>query len=117
MKEVSDRNIEAVTDIIIELYEYETPETILLFLHKAKLGDFGKMFNFPDAGTIREWFAVFLENEIIPARERIHREHKEIIQPRTGGKTIREFLRDNPGRLPEPLRPKTSPDRDSQGGE
>ena len=57
---------------LIETYNYETPETILLFLKKAANGDFGKFFGEPDIGTLREWFADFLEKEIIPARERKH---------------------------------------------
>ena len=58
---------------LIETYSHETPQTILLFLKKASNGDFGKFFGEPDIGTIREWFADFIEKEIIPARLRSHR--------------------------------------------
>jgi len=104
-KGINDFKVEAILEILIDTYDYETPETILLFLHKAGNGDFGKFFGEPDAGTLREWFGKFLESEIIPARERINREYKEVIQHRTGGKTLREFLHDNPGRLPKPQGP------------
>ena len=57
-------------EAILETYNYETPETILLFLKKASNGDYGKFFGPPDIGTIREWFTDFLESDIIPARER-----------------------------------------------
>ena len=64
--------IEMFTESLIETYEYETPETILLFLGKAAKGDFGKFFGAINIGTLREWFADFLQQEIIPARERLH---------------------------------------------
>ena len=56
---------------ITETYGYETPETILLFLNKAARGDFGKFYGEPDIGTLREWFADFLQMSIIPERERV----------------------------------------------
>ena len=69
--------IELFTDSLIETYNYETPETILLFLSKAANGDFGKFFGEPDIGTIREWFADFLQQTIIPERERVNTGAKE----------------------------------------
>ena len=76
-KLVSIDNTELWIDLILETYNYETPETILLFLRKAAKGDFGKFYGEPDIGTLREWFATFLGNEIIPARER--HQQKEAI--------------------------------------
>lgn len=69
--------IEGFTQAITETYKHESPKTILLFLHKAASGDFGKFYGSPDIGTIREWFADFLLQTIIPARERYQTEHKE----------------------------------------
>lgn len=65
------------TESILDTYKYETPETILLFLKKAGDGAFGKLYGSPDIGTIREWFADFLQEEIIPARERHNGIQKE----------------------------------------
>ena len=62
---------------ITETYNYETPETILLFLQKAGNGDFGKFYGSPDIGTIREWFADFLQLSIVPAREHKANQNKE----------------------------------------
>ena len=65
------------TESILDTYQYETPETILLFLKKAGNGDFGKFYGTPDIGTIREWFATFLGDFIVPARRRFHELNKE----------------------------------------
>lgn len=65
------------TESILDTYQYETPATILLFLKKAGNGDFGKFYGSPDIGTIREWFCNFLQDEIVPARERHNGIHKE----------------------------------------
>jgi len=65
--------LESLTDT----YKYETPETILLFLGKAARGDFGKFYGEPDIGTLREWFADFLQCSIIPERERARTINKE----------------------------------------
>jgi hypothetical protein len=62
---------------LTETYKYETPQTIIKFLQKAGNGDFGKFYGDPDIGTIREWFADFLEQTIIPARERLHQTPNE----------------------------------------
>ena len=65
------------TESILETYEHETPQTILLFLKKAANGDYGKFYGAVNIGIIREWFADFLQTEIIPARERHHSVDKE----------------------------------------
>ena len=79
-------------EAIIETYNYETPETILLFLKKAAAGDFGKFYGEPDIGTIREWFATFLGDEIIPARER--HQQKEAIGSDDRGqeRSLKDYL-------------------------
>ena len=79
------------TEALIETYKYETPETILLFLKKAANGDFGKFFGEPDIGTIREWFADFLQQTIIPARERANTIEKEHSTAKPG-QSAREYL-------------------------
>ena len=68
-KKFSTDIIKFYTEAIIEIYDYETPETIIKFFNKAAAGDFGKFYGDPDIGTIREWFADFLQQHIIPARE------------------------------------------------
>ena len=62
---------------ITETYNYETPETILLFLKKTANGDFGKFYGKINIGQLREWFAEFLQQTIIPSRERLNTQAKE----------------------------------------
>ena len=85
------------TDAIIETYDYETPETILLFFKKAANGDFGKFYGEPDIGTIREWFAEYLGNTIVPERELYHLENKETYDSqREQKKSLREIIQGPP---------------------
>jgi len=82
---------------IIETYDYETPETILLFLHKAAKGDFGKFYGDPDIGTLREWFADFLQLSIVPAREQKWASKKEKFDnQREQQKSLREIIQGPP---------------------
>lgn len=76
---------------LTQTYKHETPETIILFLRKAAEGDFGKFYGEPDIGTIREWFADFLEAEIIPARERHNTKGKEHSNA-TPGQSAKDYL-------------------------
>ena len=92
-KEATELQINMFLEVLIDTYKYETPETILLFLHKAAKGDFGKFFGNPDIGTLRQWFAIYLENTIIPERERVQRSGKEIYDnQREQKKSLREHL-------------------------
>ena len=80
-------------EAIIDTYNYETPETILSFFHKAGKGDFGKFYGDPDIGTIREWFSEYLGNVIVPARERLRTTEKETYDnQRDQGKSLREHI-------------------------
>ena len=79
---------------LIDTYNHETPQTILLFLKKAANGDFGKFYGEPDIGTIREWFSDFLQTSIIPARERAQGEHKEVYDnQREQGESLGELIK------------------------
>ena len=92
-KEATELQINMFLEVLIDTYKYETPETILLFLHKAAKGDYGKFFGNPDIGTIRQWFAQYLENVIVPERERVQRSGKEIYDnQREQAKSLREHL-------------------------
>ena len=71
-KQFSPELVHYYLNAITETYN-ETPETFLLFFKKAANGDFGKFFGEPDIGTIREWFATFMHDEICPALERKNR--------------------------------------------
>jgi hypothetical protein len=91
----NDTKIEAFTEYITEKYKYETPETIISFLKKASNGDFGKFYGEPDVGTISEWFADFLQEAIIPARERLHQQNSRAeskADERGQARSLREYI-------------------------
>lgn len=92
-KQFTPDMIKMFLNSIIDTYQYETPETILLFLKKAANGDFGKFYGEPDIGTIREWFATYLGQTIIPAREHERTRDKERYDnQREQGQSLREYI-------------------------
>ena len=89
--------VEMYLESIIESYQYETPETIVLFLTKAANGDYGKAYGDIDIGTLREWFADFLLNTIVPAREHERTKNKERYDSqREQKKSLREVIEGHP---------------------
>lgn len=78
----------------INQYQYESIETILLFLDKAGKGEFGNFFGQWGLATIYEWFADFLQYTIIPIRETEGTKEKEQYSHRTGIKTTQELGKD-----------------------
>ena len=64
-----------------------------LFFTRLVKGDFGKFYGDPDIGTIREWFAEYLGNVIVPARERLRTISKETYDnQRDQSKSLREHI-------------------------
>ena len=87
------KRIEIITDLLIESRKYETPETIILFLHKCAKGEMGKFYGLPGIDQLQEKFSDFLQYTIIPAREQAKREGKEIYDStREGLQSTRDYL-------------------------
>ena len=103
--------VEGFAEIIINTYKYESFKTIISFLQKAAAGDFGKFYGDPDIGTIREWFATYLQESIVPARERLHSERKENYDnQREQKKSLGELIRGSGEHI------KTTPEKDFDAG-
>lgn len=108
-KQINPDIIKLWIDLIYETYKYETAETILLFLTKASRGDFGKFYGDPDIGTLREWFADFLQNTIVPERERQRQANEGPDRSDRGqSRSLREYLQGSnktgPVKLPDKLK-------------
>ena len=96
-KEYNQQLITTFLESLYETYKYETPETILLFLQRAANGDYGKFYGAPDIGTLREWMCDFLQQTIIPERERFNTTKKEIYDTqREQKKSLREIIEGSP---------------------
>jgi hypothetical protein len=76
-QQVEIKRIEILTELLIESRKYETPETILLFLHKCQKGELGKFYGMPGIDELQEKFCDFLQYTIIPERERQRLKNKE----------------------------------------
>ena len=87
------KRIEIITELLTESRKYETPETIILFLHKCAKGEMGKFYGQPGIDQLQEKFSDFLQYTIIPAREQAKRENKEIYDnQREQQKSLREIV-------------------------
>jgi hypothetical protein len=87
------KRIEIITELLTESRKHETPETILLFLHKCAKGEMGKFYGLPGIDQLQEKFSDFLQFTIIPAREQAKREGKEIFDnQREQQKSLREII-------------------------
>jgi hypothetical protein len=73
----TDQKIDAYLEFFTEKFQFEQPETIILFLRKAGNGDFGKSYGKIDTGTLSEWWAKFYNETIAPALEDYHRHYTE----------------------------------------
>jgi len=71
--DLEKNRIEILTELLIESRNYETPQTIISFLHKCAKGELGKFYGKPGIDQLQEKFASFLEQKIIPERERQRR--------------------------------------------
>ena len=96
--DVNDNIVESFTDFFLEKYEYETPETLILFIRKAGNGDFGKPYGRLDTGTLSEWWAKYYEDYISPAFERansVSNEKYERLSSSTGIGSVMKRLGNN----------------------
>lgn len=91
-KQYNPEMIQIFTEEIIDTYKHETPETILLFLSKAAKGDFGKFYGNPDIGTITEWMADFLQNTVVPERERQNQYRERDNSGRGQARSLKDFI-------------------------
>ena len=89
--DMEKNRIEILTELLIESRKYETPETILSFLHKCAKGELGKFYGKPGIDQLQEKFATFLESSIIPERERQKGKPEKYDNQREQPQTIQEF--------------------------
>ena len=83
-KKYTPEQIEFTLPEFINQYKYESAETIFMFLDKASKREFGQFYGDWSLATIYDWFATFLQYEIVPIRESIRLRNKEEHVSRKG---------------------------------
>jgi hypothetical protein len=63
-QQVEIKRIEILTELLIESRKYETPETILLFLHKCQKGELGKFYGMLGLMNSKRSFATFCSTQL-----------------------------------------------------